>query len=47
MTLACPIAGRLSLPWPRQPMVFEERTIVLAIERNTKELEPMIFDGNE
>ncbi|MDX2039042.1 MAG: DUF4912 domain-containing protein [Isosphaeraceae bacterium] len=25
----------------------EERTIVLAIERNTKELEPMIHDGNE
>ena len=25
----------------------EERTIVLAVERNTKQLEPMIFDGNE
>ncbi len=25
----------------------EERTIVLAVERNTKELEPMIHDGNE
>jgi hypothetical protein len=25
----------------------EERTIVLAVERNTKQLEPMIHDGNE
>jgi hypothetical protein len=25
----------------------EERTIVLAVERNTKELEPMIHDGND
>jgi hypothetical protein len=25
----------------------EERTIVLAVERNTKELEPMIHDNNE
>lgn len=25
----------------------EERTVVLAIERNTKELEPMVHDGNE
>lgn len=26
---------------------IEERTIVLAVERNTKQLEPMIHDGNE
>jgi uncharacterized protein len=26
---------------------IEERTIVLAVERNTKELEPMIHDNNE
>ena len=46
---------RFSLPDSRQiiPAVaasadgVEERTIVLAIERNTKELEPMIHDGNE
>ena len=25
----------------------EERKIVLAVERNTKELEPLIHDGNE
>jgi hypothetical protein len=25
----------------------EVRTIVLAVERNTKELEPMIHDNNE
>jgi hypothetical protein len=46
---------RFSLPDSRQiipavaasPDGVEERTIVLAIERNTKELEPMIHDGNE
>jgi len=46
---------RFSLPDSRQiiPAVassadgVEERTIVLAIERNTKQLEPMIHDGNE
>jgi hypothetical protein len=29
------------------PDGVEERTIVLAVERNTKHLEPMIHDGNE
>jgi uncharacterized protein len=46
---------RFSLPDSRQiiPAVaasadgVEELTIVLAVERNTKELEPMIHDGNE
>jgi hypothetical protein len=46
---------RFTLPDSRQiiPAVAssadgsEERTIVLAIERNTKELEPMIHDNNE
>jgi len=46
---------RFSLPDSRQiiPAVaasadgIEERTIVLAVERNTKELEPMIHDNNE
>ena len=46
---------RFSLPDSRQiipavaasPDGSEERTIVLAVERNTKELEPMIHDGNE
>ncbi len=46
---------RFSLPDVRQiiPAVatsvdgVEERTIVLAVERNTKELEPMIHDANE
>jgi hypothetical protein len=46
---------RFSLPDSRQiiPAVamsadgIEERTIVLAVERNTKQLEPMIHDGNE
>jgi hypothetical protein len=46
---------RFSLPDSRQiiPAVAasadgtEERTIVLAVERNTKELEPMIHDNNE
>jgi len=46
---------RFSLPDSRQiiPAVaasadgVEERTIVLAVERNTKHLEPMIHDGNE
>jgi len=46
---------RYSLPDARQiipataasPDGVEERTIVLAVERNTKELEPMIHDGNE
>jgi len=46
---------RFSLPDSRQiiPAVaasadgVEERTIVLAVERNTKQLEPMIFDGND
>ncbi|GAC1336444.1 MAG: hypothetical protein NVSMB14_04060 [Isosphaeraceae bacterium] len=46
---------RFSLPDSRQiiPAVassqdgIEERTIVLAVERNTKELEPMIHDCNE
>ena len=46
---------RYSLPDSRQiiPAVAssadggEERTIVLAVERNTKELEPMIHDNNE
>ena len=42
--------------WPEHPDRFwqaatkdgiEQRTIVLAVERNTKELEPMIHDGNE
>jgi len=46
---------RFSLPDSRQiipavaasPDGVEERTVVLAVERNTKELEPMIHDGNE
>jgi uncharacterized protein len=46
---------RFSLPDSRQiipavassPDGTEERTIVLAVERNTKELEPMIHDNNE
>lgn len=46
---------RFALPDARQiipavaasPDGVEERTIVLAVERNTKELEPMIHDGNE
>ncbi len=46
---------RFSLPDSRQiipavassPDGVEERTIVLAVERNTKELEPMIHDGND
>jgi hypothetical protein len=46
---------RFALPDSRQiipavaasPDGVEERTIVLAVERNTKELEPMIHDGNE
>jgi hypothetical protein len=46
---------RFSLPDSRQiiPAVaasadgIEERTIVLAVERNTKQLEPLIFDGND
>lgn len=46
---------RFSLPDARQiipasaasPDGVEERTIVLAVERNRKELEPMIHDGNE
>ncbi len=46
---------RFSLPDSRQiipavatsPDGIEERTIVLAVERNTKQLEPMIKDGNE
>jgi hypothetical protein len=46
---------RFSLPDSRQiiPAVatsadgIEERTIVLAVERNTKQLEPMIHDGND
>jgi hypothetical protein len=46
---------RFSLPDSRQiiPAVaasadgVEERTIVLAVERNTKQLEPMIHDGHE
>jgi len=46
---------RFSLPDSRQiipavaasPDGVEERTIVLAVERNTKVLEPMIHDGNE
>jgi hypothetical protein len=46
---------RFSLPDSRQiiPAVaasadgIEERTIVLAVERNTKHLEPLIHDGNE
>ncbi|MGP0068535.1 MAG: DUF4912 domain-containing protein [Isosphaeraceae bacterium] len=46
---------RFSLPDSRQiiPAVaasadgIEERTIVLAVERNTKELEPMIHDNND
>jgi hypothetical protein len=46
---------RFSLPDSRQiiPAVassadgMEERTIVLAVERNTKELEPMIHDSND
>ena len=46
---------RFSLPDSRQiiPAVaasadgIEERTIVLAVERNTKELEPMIHDNSE
>ena len=50
-----PSPVRLSLPDARQiipaaaasPDGSEERTIVLAVERNTKELEPMIHDGNE
>src|SRR5438093_452924 len=50
-----PFTMRFSLPDSRQiiPAVatsgdgIEERTIVLAVERNTKQLEPMIRDGNE
>jgi len=46
---------RFKLPDSRQiipavatsPDGMEERTIVLAIERNTKQLEPMTHDGNE
>jgi hypothetical protein len=46
---------RFSLPDSRQILPatatsadgIEERTIVLAVERNTKQLEPMIHDGNE
>lgn len=46
---------RFSLPDGRQiipavatsPDGIEERTIVLAVERNTKHLEPMLHDGNE
>jgi hypothetical protein len=46
---------RFNLPDSRQiipavaasPDGVEERTIVLAVERNTKALEPMIHDGNE
>jgi hypothetical protein len=46
---------RFSLPDSRQiiPAVaasadgVEERTIVLAVERNTKQLEPMIHDMND
>lgn len=46
---------RFSLPDGRQilPAVaathdgIEERTIILAVERNTKELEPMVHDGQE
>jgi uncharacterized protein len=46
---------RYSLPDSRQiipavamsPDGMEERTIVLAVERNTKHLEPMMHDGNE
>jgi uncharacterized protein len=46
---------RFSLPEGRQiipavatsPDGVEERTVVLAIERNTKNLEPLIRDGNE
>jgi hypothetical protein len=46
---------RFSLPDARQiipavatsPDGMEERTIVLAVERNTKHLEPMMHDGNE
>ncbi len=46
---------RFSLPDSRQiipavatsPDGIEERTIVLAVERNTKQLEPLIHDGNE
>jgi hypothetical protein len=46
---------RFSLPDSRQiipavavsPDGIEERTIVLAVERNTKQLEPMIHDDNE
>jgi len=46
---------RFSLPDSRQIIPatavsadgIEERTIVLAVERNTKQLEPMVHDGNE
>jgi hypothetical protein len=46
---------RFSLPDSRQiipavavsPDGVEERTIVLAVERNTKQLDPVIHDGNE
>jgi hypothetical protein len=46
---------RLSMPDKRQvlPIVasssdgVEQRTVVLAVERNTKVMEPMIRDGNE
>ena len=46
---------RFSLPDGRQiipavatsPDGIEERTIILAVERNTKQLEPLIHDGNE
>lgn len=40
--------GRQIIPAVSQsPDGIEERTIILAIERNTKELEPMIHDGHE
>ncbi len=46
---------RFSLPDSRQiipavatsPDGIEERTIVLAVERNTKQLDPVVHDGNE
>jgi hypothetical protein len=40
--------GRQILPAVAQTYDgIEERTIILAVERNTKELEPMVHDGQD
>jgi hypothetical protein len=44
---AMPDARQIIPATASSPDGVEERTIVLAVERNTKELEPMIHDGNE